>query len=203
MPAGTHREYRPMAERREQLLDAVVEVMRRGGVSAATTRAVTAQAGLPHGAFHYCFASKDDLFTALLERELLGSVLEALGAIIGVGDPRRGIEVALHTYLDHVRSDVDYQLLVNELTVMAVRREGGQLAREQHRRLIVRVAGHAADWSRSQGFVWTVAPAVLAGVLVTAASGLSNSWLSARDDAAADATIEAIARALGSLAARA
>ena len=61
---------RSLAERREQLLDAAVEVMSDKGVRGATTRSITEHAGVPHGAFHYCFDSKDLLIRALLEREI-------------------------------------------------------------------------------------------------------------------------------------
>ncbi len=64
-------------ERRETLLDAAVQVMRSGGVRAATTRTVTGTAGLPLGAFHYYFTAQDDLFAALLEREIRRALISA------------------------------------------------------------------------------------------------------------------------------
>ncbi len=61
-------ERRSAEERREQLLDAAVEVIAERGLSHATTRAITDRAGLALGAFHYVFSSKDELLEAVIHR---------------------------------------------------------------------------------------------------------------------------------------
>jgi AcrR family transcriptional regulator len=199
MPDG-RQEHRPMAERREQLLDAAVEVMRDGGVQALTTRSVTTRAGLPHGAFHYCFASKDDLVQALLERELAGSLLEAWDAVSDLGDPEQGIEAALRSYVDHVRSDPAYQLGVEELTIHALRSPEGQVALQYHRRIVEDACALITRWSHRRRLSWTVPIETLAELLIASASGVGRTWLITRDDAAAEATVRAQARAFRTLA---
>jgi AcrR family transcriptional regulator len=115
------RQHLPAAERREQLLDAAVDVMRTGGIAAATTRAVTERAGVPHGVFHYCFRSKEELFAALLDRELDASLSQAWDAVGTAADLRSGIAAALHALLDRVRTDPEYHLLTAELVDVAAR----------------------------------------------------------------------------------
>lgn len=68
--ARTPRKQISAGERREQLVAAALRVMRRDGIAAASTRAICAEAGMPHGAFHYCFHSKKELYAALLASDI-------------------------------------------------------------------------------------------------------------------------------------
>jgi AcrR family transcriptional regulator len=53
-------------DRRDALVQAAVRVIARGGVVAATTRAVVAEARMPLGAFHYVFASREELLAEVV-----------------------------------------------------------------------------------------------------------------------------------------
>lgn len=183
MPERHRREHRPASERRDQLLDAAIDVMREGGIAAATTRAVTARAGLPTGAFHYCFGSKSELFTALLERELTGSLRHAWDAVAQAEDLESSLTAALMAYLDHVQCDPARQLLMLELTVSAARTDPlAHVPRWEHQQYAEHVAGLLNTWSRSRNVTWRTPAATLAEALVSAASGLASSWLASRDD---------------------
>lgn len=57
-------------DRREQLIDATIQVMRRDGVQSVTVRAIAAEANASLAAVHYCFADKDALLDAALDRWL-------------------------------------------------------------------------------------------------------------------------------------
>jgi AcrR family transcriptional regulator len=59
------------AERREQLLDAAVEVLVRDGLDAMTLRDVAAQAGVRLSTLQYIFSSRAELIAALAERVLV------------------------------------------------------------------------------------------------------------------------------------
>ncbi len=63
-----------MSERREQLLDALVEVMAERGWAGASVARIAARADLAPGLVHYYFRRKLDLLLALTER--LQAVLE-------------------------------------------------------------------------------------------------------------------------------
>ncbi|WP_164984034.1 TetR/AcrR family transcriptional regulator [Cellulomonas endophytica] len=91
-PAGTPRRPAPSSRRertRERLLDAAYEVFAETGVAAASVEEVCERAGFTRGAFYSNFATKEELFSALLEREN-GDVLAALGeridALLPEGD---------------------------------------------------------------------------------------------------------------------
>lgn len=192
------REYRPAEERRTELLDAAVEVVRSGGVRAATTRTVTDRAGLPLGSFHYCFASRDVMLAALLEREA-GRVLADL-EIAGPspGDPGDELLGALAAHVRRVTDDPGYHLLLHELVVVVARDSPEAAARI--RRLVVReVAGALERWSRARDLSWTVPVGTLAELVLAAASGIAVAWLSTRDDEQALRTARAAGAAIGSL----
>lgn len=54
-------------ERRRQLTDAAFRVIARDGITAASTRTICAEAGMPQASFHYCFDSKRDLLEELVQ----------------------------------------------------------------------------------------------------------------------------------------
>lgn len=195
------RRHQPVEVRREQLLDAAVSVMRAGGVAAATTRAVTAQAGLPHGAFHYCFDSKEELVAAILQRELTASLRETWSAVDSSTDVTHGLTAALTAYVDHVRQRPGDTLLLDELTLTAARTDSlAHLPRWEHTQYVDHVRDMLETWTTTAGLHWSVPLAALAEALVAATSGLARSWLASRDDTATAAAVDAVARGLAALA---
>ena len=62
------RAYRPIADRRRQLIDAGIAIGEREGVAAVTARRVASEAGVSLGLVSYCFATKDDLTIAMAAR---------------------------------------------------------------------------------------------------------------------------------------
>lgn len=191
-------------ERRETLLDAAVQVMRSGGVRAATTRTVTGTAGLPLGAFHYYFTAQDDLFAALLEREIRRALISAWTAVgerrehIELTRPDAGLEAAFLAYAAHLRRDPGYQLLIHELVTVVARRSPAT-ATTTRQMVLSSVQEMIDQWSQLRGLTWTMPLDAVAGLVVATATGIALTWLSTRDDAQADATGRAAAQALASL----
>ncbi|WP_169164147.1 TetR/AcrR family transcriptional regulator [Cellulomonas taurus] len=190
--------------RRETLLDAAVQVMRSGGVRAATTRTVTGTAGLPLGAFHYYFTAQDDLYAALLEREIRRALISAWIAVGEQGRsaelmrPDAGLEAAFLGYAAHLRRDPGYQLLIHELIAVVARRSPAT-ASSTRLMVLTSVQDMIGQWSQSRGLSWSVPLDAVAGLVVATATGIALGWLSTRDDAQADATGRAAAQALASL----
>jgi AcrR family transcriptional regulator len=120
-------------DRRRALIEAAVRVMIREGVGSVTTRAVVAEAGMTLGAFHYCFASKQELL-----REVTAVVIEnefraGLASVRPGTDTRRMIGEALGAYLRVVRERPEEQQVLFELTQYALRTPGqGDLAGRQY-----------------------------------------------------------------------
>ncbi|AZV38250.1 TetR/AcrR family transcriptional regulator [Komagataeibacter xylinus] len=59
---------RPRTIDRDRVLDCVEHLVQREGVAALTLDAVAREAGITKGGLQYCFGSKDDLITALIDR---------------------------------------------------------------------------------------------------------------------------------------
>jgi AcrR family transcriptional regulator len=115
-------ERRSVGERREQLIEAAVNVLAREGFGAATTRRITDEAGLALGAFHYAFRNKDDLLEAAMERLSSGvesalqrSILEPNATL-----ERFGEQIA-RSFWEYVEETPELQLAQYELTVHALR----------------------------------------------------------------------------------
>lgn len=105
------------ADRREQLLDAALQVFAQRGVDATRVEDVTAAAGVAKGTFYLYFRTKDELLAALRERfvaRMLEMALEA-AAQLDPDDPWELVD----TYLAHVINfELDeceiYDLLIQE-----------------------------------------------------------------------------------------
>jgi AcrR family transcriptional regulator len=57
----------PMADRRDQLVEAAIAIAAREGIEAATVRAVAVEAGVSAGVVHYCFSDKNELLTCMAQ----------------------------------------------------------------------------------------------------------------------------------------
>lgn len=91
-----------LADRREKLLDAALEVVARTGVASATTRAIAAQAGMPLASFHYAFDSHQALMIEAIER-LQSLELAACEGLEVAGGSRQAIARSL---MDSVLADI-------------------------------------------------------------------------------------------------
>src|SRR5271165_4197335 len=131
------------AETRARLLQAAGEVFAKHGYDRASLDDVAAAAGLTKGAVYSSFASKDELFFALM-RERIGERLELVAEAVerqaSVGDIARDAGGAL---AELISSQAGWHLLFIEFWARAVRdpRLGREFARERRsaRELIARV----------------------------------------------------------------
>jgi AcrR family transcriptional regulator len=122
--------------RRTELLAAARSVIAKEGVAAATTRRITQEAGLPHGAFHYWFSGKEELF-----EELIAEVIRELKEGIAAAGTEDRSDASLRDHLraafDVVRRDEQVepgrQLAMYELTALALRNPAlREMARRQY-----------------------------------------------------------------------
>jgi AcrR family transcriptional regulator len=60
-------------ERREQIIKAALKEFARRGLAAAKISNIATEAGLSHGLVYHYFKSKDEIFTALVQRSLEGT----------------------------------------------------------------------------------------------------------------------------------
>lgn len=194
--AGTHR---PADERRAQLLDAAVDVLREHGLKGLTTRAVTARAGVPHGIFHYAFGSKAALVRALVERELTGAAA-AWGAAVESDDVPTALRQALLAQLDIVRADPERDAYLTELVRAAQDDAGTRPALWEQDRYRAEVEHRLTAWSRDAGVRWAAPVADVAALVLSATDGVIQAWVVDRDDRRAETSVDLLARAVASLA---
>ncbi|MFE6099896.1 TetR/AcrR family transcriptional regulator [Streptomyces laurentii] len=196
-------------ERREELIEAAIRVMIRDGVGRATTRAVVAEAGLPLGAFHYCFRSKEELLQSVIERIMVRASAPAVAAAAVDGATADGASVdavlrtALHAYWERIRQTPDEHLLTYELTQYALRQPGlAELARKQYAHYTEVTRESLEAMARLAGIGWTVPLPVLARHGLGVLDGLTLTWLIDRDDTLARAALDEYASYLVSVARR-
>lgn len=189
--AGNDR--RSVEERRVQLIDAALAVMAQQGLSRATTRAITDEAGLALGAFHYAFTSKDELLSAVIERvvaEIDGTLVRAMEEAEPRVDGLDGqalVVAALTRFLqqtwEQLRARPELQLAQYELTLHALRDPSlRHLAARQYDRYCATVATRLGQMTEEVG---AEAAEQLARYLVATVDGLLLQWLVEGDDDAA------------------
>lgn len=190
----------PVAERREQLVEAAIAVASRDGMDAATVRAVATEAGVSLGVVHYCFRDKDELLSAMaheiMRRRLTSSLLEMPER----GEPETIVAGALGLLWSGISSSRGSQLLSYELTTYSMRHaEVSQGA--VNRYAVSRAAARQflEKMARSARIEWTVPVEVLERAVVMMTDGVVLAWLADADDAAARATLRLFAGFLATL----
>lgn len=105
---------------RRKLLDAAREVFVERGFHGASLDAVAERAGFTKGAVYSRFASKADLFLALLE-ERIDQSLAAIRAMAGSGAVEGDLEATTAFWDEILRTELDWTLLVLEFRVHVAR----------------------------------------------------------------------------------
>jgi AcrR family transcriptional regulator len=161
------------ARTQERLLDAAGKVFAREGFDAASVAELAGAAGYSRGAFYSNFESKDELFLALLERQLKRES-EALTEIIGRPEPANQRLLALQEFFARSGQDRDWCLLTIEFQLYAVRNPSlrGRLValyRERNRGLIKMIERVFNELGRPV----PTTPAHLAAALIAMSEGLA------------------------------
>jgi AcrR family transcriptional regulator len=191
----------PVAERRALLVAAAWRVLSSRGVAAATTRAICAEAGMPQGAFHYCFADRDELFREVVGGLLPIEVTAAVSAIDRRGSLAGVIARALLAYFALVEADPAAHQVLYEITTTALRDPDlADLARAQYARYYQAALEVVEELARVRDLAWDLPAELLARQVVTVLDGLTLQYLVDRDAGAAHAALRAFA---GDLAAHA
>jgi len=206
----------PAARRRELLAAAAVRVLARGGLSAVTTRAVVAEAGMKLASFHYAYDSRTDLLRDLVAGVVAGERESARGGLLEAvvrrpvaaeaashaeadrdADVTAVIHASLQAYLLLVAQEPGREQGMFELTQHALRDPAlSGVARDQYAHYHA-VAAELLDLLGDQlGLRWDAPVADLARLLVGLTDGLTLAWLADRDDEATDRTARLAAQML-------
>ncbi|KSW29866.1 TetR/AcrR family transcriptional regulator [Cellulomonas sp. B6] len=198
-------ERRSVEDRRRQLVAAAVRVVARDGVAGASTRAVTAEAGIPLGSLHYAFGTREALLDAVLAHTLEGelSVIERAG--FPQGPPgtdllRAHLVTGMGRYLDLLCAEPSRETALLDLFVWSLRRSDGRETLPLYRTYYAMSVEVLSDAATACGCTWTLPVEQVARLLVVTIDGLTTTWLADGDTLAARTTIELHARMLASLA---
>jgi AcrR family transcriptional regulator len=105
---------------RARLIQSAEKIFARDGFEAAKLEEIASDAGYTRGAFYANFASKEDLFFALLEREVSSRIEIARNQLDKAGAPRDMLET-LRKYFLQKSLDRRWSLLSLEFKLLAVR----------------------------------------------------------------------------------
>lgn len=192
----------PVAERREQLIEAALAVASRDGIDAATVRAVAAEAGVSLGVVHYCFQDKDELLRAMAHAITSANLERSLGELPPEAeDVESVIEGVIEALWAGIRESRGPQLLSYELTTSSLRHtELNQVAIEQYRGQWAAAEQVLDLVERSAHVSWSVPRGVIARSIVAVVDGFSLAWLVDGDSEAARNGLQGFGRYLATIA---
>lgn len=192
-PARARRPQVPMARRRVELAEAAVQVMRREGAWTVTTRAVAAEAGVPHGSVHYAFSSKHELLKAVFAADVEGAT-RVFSTVDLEGGATQVLARACQAYADRLTADPETELVLQELSLMGARdpelREIVQESTATYRRLVTDLLTGVTD---REGGRWDAPVELVAEQVLGVLFGSAASWLVGRDDDLLRATLSDLA----------
>ena len=187
----------PARERRRQIVEAAIVVMREAGLEGASIRRIAKQAGAPLASVHYTFEDKEALFAAVY-RHWVDLMTEQLSGQVAEG---RGLEACarglMTGFLDWVVGDRTLGIAQFELMLWAARTpSASEFAasiyegyRDVCRVALTRATGEELDPAHLEPLI---------ELLVAALDGVVIRFLVDRDEQTARRTIDRfIALALG------
>lgn len=186
----------PAEQRRAELVAAAIRVVSRDGVAAATTRAIVAEAGMPLGAFHYVFASRDELLDAVIETVTASERLTAELHAADAASLEDALRAGLDAYVDLLEADPANELTLLELGIFARRQSADGPMRSQWQAYYATAAALLDHAAAATGSEWTAPVDELARHLVAIVDGITTTWLADQDTAAARRTAAFAAEAL-------
>ncbi|MFE5481141.1 TetR/AcrR family transcriptional regulator [Streptomyces sp. NPDC056527] len=190
----------PLEQRREEIISAAIRIIAEHGVAAASTRAIVSEAGMPLGAFHYVFASHDELMRAVIENVMEGERLAAELSWLDSTSVEAAIRSGLDTYIDLLEADPQRELALLELAVFARRHDEHGQMRDQYRSYYKTASGLLRSAATVTSSVWTAPLEELARHLVALIDGITTTWLADHDTEAARKTAAFAAAAFAALA---
>lgn len=161
------------AETRARLLDAAGTVFARRGLEGSTLDEIAAEAGFTKGALYANFASKEDLFLAMLDLRFATRLEEIERAMAPGEDPEETARRAAADFTRFLAADPEWQRLFFEFAAHAARHE--PFRRElvtRYRDLRERIGTVLASHAETLGLT----PPIPAEALATMCFAMANGW---------------------------
>ncbi len=161
--------------------------MKRDGVQAATTRAITSEAEMPHGAFRFCFDRKVDMFRQILAIDRESLARHASHAMETSSSIESAISRAMTGYWQELRADRGRQQVYQELSFLALRDEVlSKLENQEIQAYVDQLATTLDEMADRYVTTWDIDTQDLALILYSLVNGLTVSWLFTGDSDALD-----------------
>lgn len=187
-------------ERRARLVDAAIRVMTRDGVARATTRAITAEAEMPLGVFHYAFHDKAELMAMVTQTISRRSKAGIDEAVLSSEPGEEWVAIALAglvAYFDHVVAHPDEHLVTYELSVSALRDpELRDAARRQYEYYLTENEKLLVAAAELFDVEYAVPTSVLTRLMFSLMDGLALNWLAKGDEEEARQVVDLAAELL-------
>lgn len=172
----------PAAQRRNDFIQAAVEVIASHGIDGATTRRIADQAGANLAMLHYCYDSKEALFSDVYEY-----VASRYRDVIKDSDPRSTLEVSAREIL---RGVMEFYVKSTSFTATAyeliswARRQHGDRGKAVYDEAFATLRAALKDAASGRRIPGKTIDEV-AYVLATLADGFAVNWLTYGDPVAA------------------
>ena len=191
----------PVAERREQLIEAALNVASREGIDGATVRAVAAEAGVSLGVVHYCFRDKDELLRAMAHTITQRNLARGMAEMPEEAPARDLVLGVLEGLWANIRATRGPQLLTYELTTTSLRHpELRQVGMDQYVGSWAAAEHFLEEVERVAHVTWKMPRHAIARSIIAAVDGFSLAWLVDGDDDAAFQGLRMFAEHIASLA---
>jgi AcrR family transcriptional regulator len=120
----------------ERLLDAALEEFAEQGFAASSVEDVCRRGGFTRGAFYSSFRSKDELFAALMHREVERDLARAADMLAGLGEEADPVTAAVDRGLSLFRVGRVWTLVTTEYVLHAARHpEAAEVLRRYRRQM--------------------------------------------------------------------
>ncbi len=115
----------PAEQRREQLIEATIDLAIREGLAAASVRRIADEANVSLGVVHYCFSSKEALLDAVAE-SFISPIIDAVMSVLTghSGTMEQKVYDGFRAYWEHTQTQPGRQLLSYELAAWSIRGDG-------------------------------------------------------------------------------
>jgi len=159
-------------ETRAALVRSACKLICALGMQGASIDRIAAEAGYTKGAFYVHFASKEDMFLALLD-EHFDAELARLDAVLqGAGEPAVEARRAAEGFLARIEADPEWRRLYQELANHAARNESfRERFADRQRALRVRMAEVFERWAADLGAKPSLPAADVAAMTMCMADG--------------------------------
>lgn len=174
----------PAEQRREQLIEATIDLAIREGLAAASVRRIADEANVSLGVVHYCFSSKEALLNAVAESfaaPILGPVAAAIED--GAGTLEERARRGFQTFLEVTKKAPGRQLLSYELAAWSIRGDG-EAARLLYQTYLDVIEGFLTRGLGLQG-TDALSTRSVARMVLTLTDGIALAWLVDGDEASA------------------